>query len=237
MLAQRAVKIHSLSEKLKAATGTRLREIPVPVVVGVSGGAFSGKKTFCRELRNVLDSEGIIFLPEAFYRSSPPIARDSEGFPLNIPLVEPNEFDSSMLALHLEGLSSGAPVLVPNYDWERGCRGSTWHVITPAPIIVVEGEFLFEDPAVFNRLDFKIFVDTPLESRVERLIAMEGAQKNLPKGWGEKEVRERLLFMNELYVEPRRRLADAFVSGEGPFDASLYELGARILDEVFSRCR
>ncbi len=233
----RAVKVHSLSEKLKAAVGLRRRGNTVPVVVGVSGGSYSGKKTFCRGLKHLMDADAAVFLPGALYRRESPVERDADGFSVDVSVSHPSSFDSAMLLHHLEELLAGNPVFVPHYDWEQGTRGSTWQVLTPASIIVVEGEFLFEDASILNRLDFKVFVEAPIQTRVERLMAIESACKNLPQGWGAREVMERLLPNHEQYIEPRRRLADAVVSGEMPFEAPLIDLGAKVLDEVFARRR
>jgi uridine kinase len=206
-------------------------------VVGISGGSYSGKKTFCRGLKRLLDTNATVFLSEALYQRDFLLERDAEGFSVDVPVFHPGAFDSSLLLHHIEELAAGSPIFVPHYDWEQGIRGTTWQVLTPAPIIIVEGEFLFEDAALLNRLDFKVFIDAPLPVRAERLMAFEAAYKNLPQGWGVHEVVERLLANHEQYVEPRRRLADSVISGEMPFEAPLIDLGARVLDEVFARRR
>lgn len=238
MLQKRAIKIHSLQEKLKAATGARLRSLPAPVLIGVSGGELSGKKTFCKGLGSLFEADGALFLQEALYRQNHLNNHTLTSHLDSSHMESPLDFDFAMLAHHLEGLFAGNPILIPHYDEETNSRASTWRVVTPSPIVVIEGQFLFEDPQLVGRMDFKVFIDTPLETRIERLCTQHSKLSTPSSVHPSPQVaKERLLPINELYIEPQRRIADVVISGEAPFEASLIDLGARVFDEVFARRR
>jgi uridine kinase len=237
MLLQRAIKLHSLAEKTKAATGFRTRDAVAPVVIGVAGGSYCGKRSFCRGLKALLESDGVAFLRESAYRNSPIVELDSNGFPVDFLVPGSELFDSERLLSHLEDLIAGNPVFVPGMETSNGVPSSNWQLITPSPVVVVEGEFVFENPSILNRMDFKVFIDVPVHTRVERLVARERERQGLPEGWDEDRVLERLRPIHGQYVESFRSLADAVVSGENPFEPWLMDLGARVVDELQARRR
>jgi uridine kinase len=237
MLSSRALKIHSLTQKRKVAIGEQRRSLFSPVVVLVSGGLFSGKKTFCRGLRNLLNTDGALFLSENFYRSGVMCESNAEASFLQNIVAEPAQFDAELMMLHIEELIAGHPILVPYYDWDTGLCGSSWQVLTPAPIIVIEGRYLLRHERLAKLSDFKVYMDVSWDTLSERCLLQCHSRES---GGGELcsfDAHERLRLNYELYVEPCKRLADAVVSGEMPFETSLMELGARVLDEVFARRR
>jgi uridine kinase len=237
MLFQRAIKLHSLTEKRRVALGYRLREPVAPVVVGISGGSYSGKRSFCRGLKALLNADEVVFLSETLYRLSPSIEPNSDGTVASLDISGPDTFDFERLLSHLEDLIAGNPVFVSAAAPAANFRSDNWKLISPTPIIVVEGEFLFENPELLRKLDFKVLIDVPAQTRAERIVAAEKAKGNLPLEWDAARVLERLLPMHLQYVESRRALADAVVSGENPFEPWLMDLGARVIDELMARRR
>lgn len=237
MLFQRAIKLHSLTEKKRAALGYRFREAVAPVVVGISGGSYSGKRSFCRGLKALLKADEVAFLSETLYRHVPVVEHKSQGDHSVIDLTGPDSFDFERLLGHLEDLIAGNPIFVSAVTPAANFRSDNWKLISPTPIIVVEGEFLFENAELLRRLDFKVFIDVPAQTRAERIVAAEKASGNFPEEWNAAQVLETLLPMHQQYVEPHRALADTVVSGESPFEPWLIDLGARVLDELMARRR
>jgi uridine kinase len=140
MLTGRAVRVHSLIEKAKQATGLHRREAVQPYVIGVAGGLASGRLTFCRSLAKFLGDEAVLLVPEETFTT------------------------------HHEELVQGLSSLIPEYDWENRSYTGDWHMVEPHPVVVVLGLSVFSNPSFARCVDQTIFIDTPSALRLSRRL-------------------------------------------------------------------
>ena len=87
--------------------------------------------------------------------------------------------------------------------------------ILPSRVIVVEGILIFQDAALRDMFDIKIFVETDADERILRRCLRDVEER----GRTLQSVAEQYLAtvkpMHEMYVEPTRKYADIVVLGGG----------------------
>jgi uridine kinase len=146
-----------------------------PFIVGITGGSASGKTSFLRELMNAFSAEEICLISQDnYYRPMHEIATDTNGVH-NFDL--PETIDANLYAHHIQQLSNGRMVQQPEYVFNN--LGITPTILTfrPAPIIVVEGLFVFHFEGVAAQLDLKIFVTAKNKIKLHRRIQRDAVER------------------------------------------------------------
>jgi uridine kinase len=195
-------------------------------VIGVAGGSSSGKTTVAERLAELASTRHIALLKlDSYYvdLSDRPMA-EREAFDFD----HPDAFEWSLLDDHLAALAAGAAVPVPVYDYVQYNRSGEVKLVRPAPIIVVEGILVLWEPALRERFDLKVFVDTDADIRLIRRIRRDAAER----GRTAESVIEQYLTTarpaHEQFVEPSKRYADVIVPLGGLNRPALDVLLARV---------
>lgn len=113
------------------------------------------------------------------------------GLPVGMPASEyifdePAALDLDRLAADLAALKESRTVRRPVYDFVRHRRSEVEQETAPAPLIIVEGLFLFVLPALRDLLDLRFFADVPAEERLRRRIRRDVSTR----GRSEEEIRD-----------------------------------------------
>ncbi|KAJ0101217.1 hypothetical protein Patl1_03780 [Pistacia atlantica] len=154
-----------------ATTSTPENMHKQPFVIGVAGGAASGKTTVCDMIIQQLHDQRVVLVnQDSFYHnlSEGELARVHE-----YNFDHPDAFNTERLLQSMEKLRHGKAVDVPNYDFKSyknnvfpARRGSitliaVYHLqVNPSDVIILEGILVFHDPRVRELMNMKIFVDT-----------------------------------------------------------------------------
>lgn len=181
-----------------------------PCIIGIVGASGSGKTTVAQELAE-LAGESCLMSQDNYYNSLPD-GTDAQEWNFD----DPAAIDLNHLARDLALLKRGETAEGPRYIFSTHKRAPDTVTLRPAPLILVEGLFLFLSDDLRDVFDLKIFIDVPLETCLERRIARDVAER----GRNEKEIRrrwrEQVEPMYSRYVEPTRRFADLLLVPEEP---------------------
>lgn len=124
---------------------------------------------------------------------------------------DPAALDLEHLARDLAALKRGETVQIPCYDFSTHKRKSETITLKPAPVIIVEGLFLFLPENLRRVFDVKIFVDVPPEVCLQRRIARDKAERSRT----EEDIRRQWFVqvepMYRQYVAPTRAFADSLL--------------------------
>ena len=119
----------------------------------------------------------------------------------------PAAFDTDRMIQDLEDLKAGKTVQCPVYDYAIHDRTEETLTLAPNKVILVEGILIFENKALRNLMDIKIFVDTDADVRILRRILRDVKER----GRTLESVMEQYLTtvkpMHEQFVEPSKRYA------------------------------
>lgn len=226
MWSQKAHKIHRIyPRKHKEKRGNldnNWENRTAPYVIGVCGGSGSGKTTFCREFASVLGTERIVTLSQdAYYKD---LGHLPQGERLKTNFDHPEQIEFSLLATHLDQLFLGKSVTLPKYDFATCERTPSFELITPKPIIIVEGLLIFHNPEIQQRLDYKLYIDVDEEIRLQRKVERDIYERGRTKDMSLKQYQLTTGPMHHKYVEASKDFADKIISGDQSFESEIAQL-------------
>ncbi|KAK3021528.1 hypothetical protein RJ639_046476 [Escallonia herrerae] len=129
-----------------------------PFVIGVAGGAASGKTTVCDMIIEQLRDQRVVLVnQDSFYHSLLPeeLTRVQD-----YNFDHPDAFDTEQLLCAMEKLRHGQPADIPKYDFKSYKNVLPVRRVNPSDVILLEGILIFHDPRVRGLMNMKIFVDT-----------------------------------------------------------------------------
>ena len=147
-------------------------------IIGISGGSGSGKTSFIKDLKVSFDSSEVCFLCQDDYYRPRDMQKEDENGIKNFDLPESMDLDE--FYFDLVKLSNGLPVERDEYTFNNENKNPGKILINPAPIIVVEGLFVFHEPKIFSSMDLKILIHATDIQKIIRRIKRDRVERNYP---------------------------------------------------------
>ena len=141
---------------------------------------------------------------------------------------EPAAFETDLMIRQLRALKRGETVRCPTYDFTVHNRAEKTLTLTPAPVILVEGILILENPELCAEMDIKIFVDTDADVRILRRIVRDVRDRGRSLESVVNQYLTTVKPMHELYVEPSRRRADIIIPEGGKNEVAMALLTERV---------
>ncbi len=197
-----------------------------PVVIGIAGGSGSGKTTVQRQIMDIFGSERIALLDhDAYYRDLSHLPFE-ERIAYNFD--HPDALETELLVEHLDKLIAGQPVDKPVYNFTTHSREPYTQRIEPRSVIILEGILILAEPALRERMDIKIFVDTPDDVRLMRRIRRDMEERGRTIHTILEQYERTVRPMHLEFVEPSKRYADIIIPRGGHNRVALDMVIARI---------
>lgn len=115
----------------------------------------------------------------------------------------------------LEDLRAGKDIQCPVYDYTIHDRTEDTQTVHPTKVILVEGILIFENKALRDLMDIKIFVDTDADVRILRRILRDVKERGRSLDSVVEQYLSTVKPMHEQFVEPSKRYADVIVPEGG----------------------
>ncbi|XP_077237532.1 uridine kinase-like protein 4 isoform X2 [Tasmannia lanceolata] len=158
-------------------TNTAAKSVPKqPFVIGVAGGAASGKTTVCDMIIEQLHDQRVVLVnQESFYHN---LTEEELMRAHEYNFDHPDSFDTEQLLACMEKLKNGQAVDIPHYDF-RSYKNYVMpsRKVNPSDVIILEGILVFHDCRVRELMNMKIFVDTDADVRLARRIRCDTVEK------------------------------------------------------------
>jgi uridine kinase len=139
-----------------------------PYLIGITGGSASGKTTFLRRLLAAFPEDQICLISQDnYYHPREQQHRDEQGVE-NFDL--PASIDSATYAADVLRISQGQEVRRLEYTFNNPDVKPRELVFRPAPIVVVEGIFVFYFKEIANLLNLKVYIDAQEHVKLHRRI-------------------------------------------------------------------
>ncbi len=202
------------------------------LVIGIAGGTASGKTTLMKNLIQEFGGEVTVISHDNYYKRHDDMLYE-ERCKLNYD--EPAAFDTSLMVYHLEQLRHGCTIECPVYDFTVHNRSNETVQLIPRKVIIVEGILIFENEALRNLMDIKIFVDTDADVRLCRRIKRDVNKRGRSLESVLTQYLDTVKPMHERYLEPSKKYADLVVPEGGKNLVALSMITGHIrryLDEV-----
>ena len=182
------------------------------LIIGIAGGSGSGMTTLTKRLVEHFGDALCVVTHDNYYRAHDDLSYE-ERAQLNYDC--PDAFENELFVEQLSLLRRGESVNCPVYDFTVHNRSDKTMVLTPRPIILVEGILIFADESLREQMDIRIFVDTDADVRLARRVLRDSEERarsvrSIVDQW-----QNTVKPMHELYVEPSKKYAHVIIPEGG----------------------
>jgi uridine kinase len=188
-------------------------------MVGITGGSASGKTLFIKRLVNSFSESEICLLSQDHYYKDRKLQPKDEKGVENFDL--PESIDHQLFIEDVAMLREGKAITKKEYTYNNPHIVPKMLTFQPAPIIVVEGIFVFYFPEIRNLLDLKVFIDAEEHIKLKRRIRRDGQER----GYDLEDVLYRyekhVAPTFDRFIKPFRTEADIIVPNNHSFDKGL----------------
>lgn len=199
------------------------------LVIGVAGGTGSGKTTLVRNIVERFGKDVTVISHDNYYKAHNDLTYE-ERAALNYD--SPDAFDTDMLIDHLKLLKAGIAIECPVYDFKVHNRSDEVLHIQPNKVIVIEGILIFQNKALCDQMDIRIFVDTDADVRIIRRIIRDVRDRGRSLESIVNQYITTVKPMHEKYVEPSKKNAHIIVPEGGKNMVALEMIFNRIKNHI-----
>lgn len=204
----------------------------VPHVIGICGGSGSGKTLVARSVEKSLGKESVLLIEQDSYY------RDLSDIPLDDRAARnfdhPSAFDTDLMVSQLRDLTAGNAVNLPVYDYSVHARAG-YIEIQPRDVILIDGILIFENPALRDLFDIRVYVDTEADVRLARRIKRDMAERGRTLDSVLEQYETQVRPMHDQFVEPYKRFADVIIPQGGMNTVAVDMLVTKVRDLLRSR--
>ena len=199
------------------------------LVIGIAGGSGSGKTTLTNQIAAQLKESVTVIKHDDYYKAHDEMTYE-ERCRLNYD--HPNAFDTELMIEHLKLLRQGRSVECPVYDYTVPERSKETVIINPGQVIIVEGILIFENKALCELMDIRIFVDTDADLRIIRRIQRDVMERARSLDSVISQYLHTVKPMHEQFVEPSKKNANIIVPEGGYNQVAMEMIRNHILNHL-----
>lgn len=199
------------------------------LVIGIAGGSGSGKTTLTNQIAAQLKESVTVIKHDDYYKAHDEMTYE-ERCRLNYD--HPNAFDTELMIEHLKLLRQGRSVECPVYDYTVHNRSKDTVIINPGQVIIVEGILIFENKALCDLMDIRIFVDTDADLRIIRRIQRDVMERARSLDSVISQYLHTVKPMHEQFVEPSKKNANIIVPEGGYNQVAMEMIRNHILNHL-----
>lgn len=182
------------------------------LVLGIAGGSGSGKTTLMNNIVAHFQEDITVLSHDSYYRRHDDMSYEQR---CQLNYDEPAALETDLMVQHLDLLRRGQAIDCPVYDFTVHNRADQVVRVTPSRIIIVEGILIFENEALRDLMDIRIFVDTDADIRLCRRVKRDVNKRGRSLESVLQQYQETVKPMYEKYVEPSKKYAHILVPEGG----------------------
>ena len=200
------------------------------LTIGISGGSGSGKTTIVREIRERYSEQEVCLLSlDDYYVSRNQQVTDKNGIK-NFDL--PRSINEEELLRDILKLKTGEAVEREEYTFNNDLIEPKTLVFTPAPILIVEGIFIYHYNGVRDALDIKVFIEADHDIKLNRRIQRDSVERNYPESDVRYRFKHHVTPSYQQYVAPYKSICDIVINNNIHYKAGLAMLNAFIKSKL-----
>ncbi|MDX1684928.1 MAG: uridine kinase [Saprospiraceae bacterium] len=149
-----------------------------PFIIGITGGSGSGKTSLLRDLRRQFSVDELCILSlDDYYIEREKQEVDEKGIRN---FDRPLAVDLKAFYQDIERLLRNEEVTRKEYTFNNRKKTPKTLTFKPAPLLALEGLYVFYDPVIREKIDLKVFIHASPELKVIRRIRRDEAERNYP---------------------------------------------------------
>ncbi|MFT6996808.1 MAG: uridine kinase [Cryomorphaceae bacterium] len=197
-------------------------EIKEPYVVGVAGGSASGKTSILNDLMSRFKpSQVALISQDNYYYDRERQFQDVNG-EINFDL--PTAIDRESLSQDVSDLIEGRIVVKKEYTFNNPSAEPKMVSIQPAPILIIEGLFVFHYVELAAKMNLKVYVDALEDVKLKRRIIRDLTERGYPESDVRYRWKNHVMPSYYNYLKPHKRNCDIIVNNN-----SSYQNGLKVL--------
>ena len=185
------------------------------LVIGICGGTGSGKTTISNRIHESLPGDSVLMLQQDHYYKDLPQMSYDERAKQNFD--HPDSIDTPLMVEHVRRLRAGQAIERPTYDFTQHRRRAESVTLEPRAALIIEGILIFENAALRELMDIKIFVDTDADLRFIRRLKRDIEDRGRTVSSVIQQYLSTVRPMHNQFVETSKRYADLIIP-EGGFN-------------------
>ena len=188
-------------------------------IIGITGGSGSGKSSIVNAIAEGFDKNQLTVLSQDRYYNPldhlSPKERSVQNFD------HPSAFDYDLLEKHLHELKKGNTIPAPVYSFVKETREPETDVISPTPILLLEGILLMNHPKIKSMVDLWIYIDTDEDHRLMRRVLRDTTERGQELTKVFRRYTEQVKPMHQNYIETSKSEADIIINNNHHYDRSV----------------
>jgi uridine kinase len=189
------------------------------LIIGIAGGSGSGKTTFIKHLRETFNESELCVISQDDYYHPREVQKIDKNGVSNFDL--PQSIDKKAFRLDIEKLIAGENVEKIEYVFNNKDAEPKVQIFKPAPIIIVEGLFVFHYKKIKQLLDLKIFFHAHENLKIIRRINRDKTERNYPLEDVLYRYEHHVMPSFERYVKPYIDECDIIINNNQSFSKGL----------------
>ncbi|TPE44730.1 uridine kinase family protein [Pontibacter mangrovi] len=190
-----------------------------PFIVGITGGSASGKTTFLNKLLTSFAPEDVCLISQDnYYKPREHQTADLNGV-INFDL--PSCIDDEAYAHDILKVRQGETVFRQEYTFNNPNVVPRQLEFRPAPIVVVEGIFVFYFEEIANLLDLKVYIDAKEYIKLQRRIVRDKVERGYDLDDVLYRYTNHVAPTYEKYIKPYKNDADIIIPNNENFERGL----------------
>lgn len=199
------------------------------MIIGIAGGTGSGKTTLTRKLQQIFGADVSVVYHDNYYKRLYNMTYEERCM---VNYDHPDSFDTDLMVADLKRLIAGETIRCPVYDYTIHNRSDRFVEVQPTKVVIVEGILIFENQALRDLMDIKIFVDTDADVRILRRILRDVKERERSLESVISQYLNTVKPMHEQFVQPSRQYADLVVLEGGHNLVALDMIEQRIRSHI-----
>lgn len=171
-----------------------------------------GKSTLAENIKNAFEDNITMLSHDYYYKNHAELTFD-ERKKLNFD--HPAAFETDLLLEHLRKLKEGESIERPVYSFVTHERQKETVKVVPKKVIILDGILIFENQALRDMMDIKIYVDTDADIRFIRRLIRDVNERGRSLDSVVEQYCTTVKPMHEQFVEPSKKYADIIVPEGG----------------------
>lgn len=188
-------------------------------IIGVAGGSASGKTSFLRDLEEMLPKGSVSIISQDNYYFPKEMQHVDENGEINFDL--PTSIDRKQFHQDLVDLSSGKSITKKEYTFNNKSAEPKLITVESAPIIILEGLFIFYFEEIREMLDLRVFLDVREDIKLSRRIKRDAEERGYPEEVVRYQWDNHVLPSYKAYLRPFRDDANIIITNNFTYDKGL----------------
>jgi len=197
-----------------------------PYIIGITGGSGSGKTLFIQKVMEGFSREEVCLVSQDNYyrpRNEQPV--DENGIQN---FDRPESIDALKFTADLRQLIQGKIIRLTEYTFNNPAQDPVTIEFKPAPVIILEGLFIFHIEEISELIDLKLFIDAHEHIMLKRRIIRDQKERGYDLDDVLYRFEKHVMPAFNAYVLPYKKTCDLIVNNHDDFGEGLHVLQSHI---------